>query len=167
MKATLSTFAVFGIALTLSPALSAQQQARIELNDGSTLRGDLISLDNGHYRIKTHHLGIIELNASDVSSLSIGDAAAVTNPAVPPPAGPSAQLQGLQRGLMSDQTSMNMIMKLADDPAIQAILNNPDLMRAVSNGDIATLSRTPEFTRLLNNPKIRAIQQQTGNTTAP
>lgn len=151
------------LALALTSAAMAQQQAHIELQDGSSLRGDVIGLENGRYRIRTRHLGVIELDQADIRSLGFGDAANATNGngtgtgnafAVP--------LAELQKGMMQDESTMNLIMGLADDPAVQAILNNPELMQSISRGDLGALSKDPAFTRLLNHPTVRQIQRQAG-----
>ena len=149
-----------GIALTLGHGAAAQQQARMELKDGSTLQGDIIGLDQGIYRISTRHLGTIAVDAGDISSLTFGNGQtpATTDSA----SGLAAQLKDLQTGLMSDAATMDMIMNLANDPTFQAILNDPQIMGAVTRGDISALSQNPAFTRLLDHPGVRAIQQQTG-----
>lgn len=163
MKTILPALLAGLIALPLSPTLLAQQQARIQLQDGSSLHGEIIGLDSGVYRIRTRHLGVIELNEADISSLSIGSPpVGADTSAIREGNAMTAQIDDLQKGLMSDEVTMNLIMELSDDPAIQAILNNPALMQSITSGDIGAISNSPEFTRLLNHPKIQAIQQQSG-----
>ena len=167
MKTRLPTLLTGLLALTLSSSSMAQQQAHIELQDGSSLRGELIGLENGVYRIRTRHLGVIELNQADIRSLGFGDAATVTNSSGATADNPLAgQLNELQKGMMGDESTMNLIMGLADDPTIQAILNNPALMRSISSGDLGALSKDPDITRLLNHPTVRQIQRQSSVPTS-
>jgi hypothetical protein len=49
------------------------------------------------------------------------------------------------------------IATLANDPDIQAILNNKEVMDAVRSGDIKALTSNPEFMKLLDKPAVRAI----------
>ena len=151
--------------LLLSAAVgvvSAAQEARLELLDGSTLRGEILALQDGCYRIRTRHLGVVELATTDIRSLSFGTGAGPEAHSRQASAPLTGQINALQKGLMSDEKTMMMIMELADDPQIKAILSDPELMRAVSAGDIGALSSNPAITRLLANPRIRAIQQQSG-----
>jgi len=155
------------LALSLSASPQAQQQpqqqAHIELQDGSSLRGELIGLENGVYRIRTRHLGIIELKQADIRSLGFGDAATTGNGGGANAGNPFAvPLDALQKGMMQDESTMQLIMGLADDPAVQAILNNPTLMESISRGDLGALSKDADFARLLNNPTVRQIQRQAG-----
>jgi len=163
MKTRLPTLLTGLLALTLSSSSMAQQQAHIELQDGSSLRGELIGLENGVYRIRTRHLGVIELNQADIRSLGYGDAPTVSNSSGTTAGSPlSGQLNALQQGMMGDESTMKLIMGLADDPAVQAILSNPTLMQSISSGDLGALSKDPDFTRLMNHPTVRQIQRQSG-----
>lgn len=137
--------------------LGAAQEAQLELLDGSTLRGEIVSVQNGRYRVQTRHLGVIELPESEIRSLSLGGGAIGRG------LGPaSSQIQALQQGLISDEKSMAMIMELVADPQLQAMLDDPELMRAVSEGNLEALSSHPDIVRLMNDPRIRAIAKQSG-----
>jgi PAS domain-containing protein len=40
---------------------------------------------------------------------------------------------------------------------MQALLSNPDIIRAVQSGDYSVLVTNPAFLRLLNNPRVQEI----------
>jgi hypothetical protein len=44
---------------------------------------------------------------------------------------------------------------------VQAILADPQLMQAISSGDIQTLMNNPKFKEFMNNPAIKQITNQT------
>ena len=53
-----------------------------------------------------------------------------------------------------------MIMNLQDDPEIQAILQDPEIMKAVNAGDMNALLANPKFSKLMENAKIKAITRE-------
>ena len=52
---------------------------------------------------------------------------------------------------------MEQIRALQNDPEMQALLSNPDVIRAVQSGDYSVLVTNPAFLRLLNNPRVKEI----------
>jgi len=139
--------------------VGAAQEVRMELLDGSTLHGEIVGMQDGLYRIRTRHLGVVELPEAEIRALSFSAGAVGTGTESRPV---SSQIEALQQGLISDERSMAMIMELIGDPQFQAVLNDPDLMQAVTAGDLGALSSHPAIIRLLRDPRIRAIQQQSG-----
>lgn len=55
---------------------------------------------------------------------------------------------------------MTMILSLQSHPAMQAILADPTVLRAVSAGDLNALLAHPKFLELLNDPTVREIVKQ-------
>jgi hypothetical protein len=66
-------------------------------------------------------------------------------------------IEAMQRRLVNDPQTMSMIMALQSDPALGAALGDPDLMRAISSGDIEAVRGNPRFRDLMDHPGIRAI----------
>jgi hypothetical protein len=155
-------FLLLTVLLLLSPLGLAAQQAQIELADGSTLRGDLVGVANGSYRIRTQSLGIVTVNEADIVSLSIGAADAPRAPAAASTS--SGQIQALQQGLMNDPQTLQMINGLMSDPQFQAILQDPAVLDAVNRGDMSALSRNPAILKLMNHPTVQAIGGRMGAT---
>ena len=71
--------------------------------------------------------------------------------------GTKGEAQALQQRMISDPEIMNMIQSLQNDPDFQQILQDPEIMKAVSSGDIATLMANPKFTRILDNKTVHDI----------
>ena len=62
--------------------------------------------------------------------------------------------------MMSDEQIMTLIYSLQNDPDIQNILKDPDLLNALNAGDIDTLRSNPTFMNLLQNKKIQQIKKR-------
>ncbi len=69
-------------------------------------------------------------------------------------------LQALQQEIMANEQIMAMIMNLQDDPEIQAIFQDPEIMNAINAGDMNALLANPKFIKLMQNPKIREITKE-------
>src|SRR5271169_2617239 len=125
----------------------------IELTDGSIITGEVSSLNNGVYIIKSESLGTIKLEESKIRA--IRSKSSDTN------ASPSQKTSGLQEKMLSDKEIMGLILSLQNDPDFKKALEDPVIMKAVNNGDISALTANPEFMKLLNNATVKEIQQKT------
>lgn len=63
----------------------------------------------------------------------------------------------LKDRMLQDQGVMEQIRALQNDPEMQALLSNPDIIRAVQAGDYSVLVNNPAFLRLLNNLRVKEI----------
>lgn len=140
------------LALSLSgPALAEQ----IVLYDGSTIKGEVVSMQNGSYQVRTPSLGVINLPRSQVKSISSDGglpSSPVSNDAQ------SSALQSLQATMVNDQGIMGSILELQNDPDMQAVLQDPEVMRAVQSFDLQTLANHPKIKKLMSNSTVRSIQ---------
>jgi hypothetical protein len=59
--------------------------------------------------------------------------------------------------MMNDKEVMDKIRSLENDPEFQKILEDPEVMRAVNSGDVATLMANPQFMKLMNNRTVQDI----------
>ena len=148
----------FVVALSLIAGSARAGEVReIELKDGSIITGEVVSLNNGIYTIKSGTLGSLKVEESKVN---------VIRPKSPP-RGPGAaqnntgsEATSLQHKLMSDQEIMGMILSLQNDPDFKKLLEDPEVMKAVSEGNIAALTANPKFMKLLGNPTVQEIQKK-------
>jgi hypothetical protein len=65
-----------------------------------------------------------------------------------------------QEKMLGDTDIMALILALQNDPEMQMLLNDPAVLNAVASGNINALTGNPRFMQLLNNPRIREIQQR-------
>jgi hypothetical protein len=125
----------------------------IELTDGSMITGEVLSLSNGLYTIKSASLGTVKLEAAKIRMIrekSSGKDAAS-----------SQEMKALQEKMLSDKKIMTLIQSLRNDSDFKKALEDPELMKAVSEGDISTLTANPQFMNLLNNATVKEINQKT------
>ena len=127
----------------------------IELKDGNIITGEVQSLANGMYTIRTESLGSVKIEDSRV--LAIRPRGQGT-PSRPSDAG--SQARSLEERMQADDEVMNKIRSLKDDPAFQKVLEDPELMNAVNTGDVAALMADPKFLQLLQNPAVKDIQKK-------
>ncbi len=124
----------------------------IELTDGSAIAGEVLSLANGVYAIKSDGLGTINLEAAKVRAIRAKSSGAATAP----PRG----MKALQENMMGDNEIMALIQSLQNDPDFKKILEDPEIMKAVSEGDTSALTSNPQFMKLLNNATVKEIGQK-------
>jgi hypothetical protein len=136
---------------------TAGDYRQITLNDGSVISGEVTSFDGNRYIVKSTSLGTVEIDSSEINVIKAPPASGNTTraPAVSP-----GELMSMQEQLARDPDIMLLIKNLQQDPQIQAILADPQLMQSVLAGDIQALMNNPDFNALMNNPAIRQIQEK-------
>lgn len=153
-----------GLWLTAAPGWTVAAESLIELRDATVLRGELISVEGGAYRIRTRSMGEISIPESEVVALRPLGAGTGGEP-VATPLGGSAQLgqdhgselAAIQQQLAGDPDTMQAIMALQADPEIRAALADPALVQLILSGNVEALGADPRFKRLMEHPAIQAI----------
>lgn len=125
----------------------------IELKDGSRIVGEIQGIENGMYTVFCPSIGTVHVAQSNISRIVYdGDASAAVASSDRPAAHDNAltgDIQRIEANLAQDPASLQSIVSLQSDPQIQALLNDPVIMKAIQDGD---------FTSLMNNPKIQALE---------
>jgi len=146
------------IALSLVAGTARAGELReIELKDGSLITGEVVSLSNGIYTIKSDTLGTLKVEESKVKVIRLKSLPQSPGAAQSSTGG---DVQSLQHRMMSDQEILGLIQSLQNDPEFKKLLDDPEIMKAVSAGDIAALSANPKFMKLLSNPTVQEIQKK-------
>lgn len=145
---------LFAAGLLTSVAVQAE---RIELTDGGTINGTVISMQNGSYQIQTSSMGIVTVPQSKIRSISSGSAAPSPNLQQQRDQAGASAVQSMQSTMVNDPGIMSSILMLQQDPDMQAILQDPEVMRAVQNFDLQTLQNHPKIKKLMNKREIKAI----------
>ncbi len=131
----------------------------IELSDGSRISGEVISFDGNTWIIQSESMGQLKIESSKVRSIR-GQGARRQNQPAETTSGYQVDkddILAMQQSIMANQEILKMIMNLHDDPEIQAILKDPEIMNAVNSGDVSALIANPKFMRLLEKAEIKAI----------
>jgi len=144
------------------PNVHAGEISTIELNDGSIISGEVVSFDGSTWIIKSGSMGSLKIEAAKVVSIrsqTVGSAAPAKG-ASTGNQGNTADIQAMQQSIMANGQLMTMIMNLQDDPEVQAILQDPEIMQAVNAGDMNALMANPKFRRLMENTKVKEITRE-------
>ena len=152
---------IFFVLCLFSAGLYAGEYSEIDLIDGSTIYGEIISFNAGVYTVKSSSLGTLKVAESDIREIRVNSA----NPKNRDSAGQEkasidSEIQALQTVMQNDQDIMAIILSLQDDPEFQKIISDPDILNALNSGDITALISNPKFMSLLNNQKIQQIQKK-------
>jgi len=151
----------------LSPLAIASSVKHITLKDGSVIKGELVSFENGIYTLQTDNLGRLQLPESNVASVSnemIG--APVPQMGQQPASAPnfSNKVSVLQAQIMNDPQTMQAVQAMAEDPEIAAMIADPafvkQLTAAVSNNNVESVADDPKIQQLMSNPKMQALIRQ-------
>lgn len=141
----------------------AGQLSEIILADGTTIYGEIVSMSNGIYKVKTRSLGSIEIRESEVRLVQKRG----TSVKAPAPvqkeidkASAASQIQELQKTMMGSEDIMKLIFSLQSDPKVQKLLADPAFMNAVTSGDISTIMSDPRLQDILNNPTVQEIRKK-------
>jgi hypothetical protein len=149
---------VFLLILMARTGLAAEP-AEIELRDGSIIRAEIISLQDDFYTVKSQTLGTIRIEKSRIKSIRMGpgDTAgkSVTTPSPAPDV--AAQVKTQAEALMRDPSIMDTISSLTQNEDVMRVMQDPAIMKAINEGDIATLMSNDKFMQILNDPNIQAI----------
>jgi hypothetical protein len=150
MKSAVLVFLTLAVAATIAKAAETRE---IELTDGSVITGEVVSLSRGVYTVRSATLGTIKIEESKVriirSQGSTGNAG-----------DNGGQVKSLQDKMMSDSEIINMVRSLQNDPDVQRILRDPEIMKAVQAGDISALMANPQFMKLLNKQAVQEIKNK-------
>jgi hypothetical protein len=147
----MKTFFLIILALSAASTLvNAAEIREIELTDGSVITGEVVSLSGGVYTLRSAALGMVQVDESKVRTIRIKGSS--NNPK-----DTASQLKSLQEKMSRDREVMNTIQSLQNDPDLQRILEDPEIMKAVQAGDINALMANPRFMELLNKPAVQEI----------
>ena len=134
-------------------ASGALASPTIELKDGSRIVGEIQGIENGVYTVLTPNLGTVHVAQSNIVRIVYGgDVPKTADSPGKAPARDDAvagNIQQLQSRIAQDPSAMQSIMNLQSDPQIQAILNDPAIIKAIQEGD---------YVSLLGNAKIQALE---------
>ena len=149
---------VFLLILTARAGLAAEP-AEIELRDGSVIRAEIISLQDDIYTVKSETLGTIRIEKSRIRSIRMGSGDTAGKSVSPPAPAPdvTAQIKTQAEAMMRDPSIMDTISSLSQDEDVMRVMQDPAIMKAVKEGDIASLMSNDKFMQILNDPNVQAI----------
>ena len=111
-------FLVLAAAATL---VNAAETREIELTDGSVITGEVVSLSEGIYTVRSAMLGTLRIEASNIRIIRLQGSAA--------PSDAGGQVKSLEDKMLGDSEIMDSIRALQNDPDFQKILQDPEIMK--------------------------------------
>ena len=136
----------------------------IELKDGSRIEGEIQSIENGVYTVRSSSIGTVRIEQSNIVRIVYG--ADVANAAASSGKSPArddaltSDIQQVQTRLAQDPAAMQSIMSLQSDPQIQAVLSDPEIAKALQEGDYFSLLGNPKIQALESNEHLKQLLQQ-------
>ena len=124
--------------------------SRIEMLDGSTLNGNVVSYSNGYYVIDSASLGRLGIDESTIRSIEPGGATRRGG-------GYSEQIRSIQQKISASPVLVEMIMGLQSDPNLQGALSDPQFVHLILSGNLQALKGDPRFLKILDNPSLQAV----------
>lgn len=144
---------LFGLAALLAP-YGAVSAATLVLKDGAVIHGEIETLRDDVYTVRTETLGTVQVRKQDVRTIDHGgESAAESSPE-------SAELQAMQLRMAQNAELLPMIQALQSDPEVQAVLADPEIVSAIASGNYAVLMNHPKIIALTRNAKMREIIDQ-------
>ena len=135
----------FFILMTFSCNAFAGQLSEIELVDGGVILGKIISLSDGVYIVRSNSLGTVKVKESEIRLIRQKSPSSTEKEVVSTPGGSvSPDIQALQKSMINDKEIMGLVSSLQKNSKMQELLKDPDIMKAISSGDITTLIFNPE-----------------------
>lgn len=151
-------------AALLALASGALASPTIELKDGSRIEGEIHGIENGVYTVLSPSIGTVHIAQSDIARIVYsGDASnAAGSPGKSSSGGDAfaGDIQQLQSRLAQDPAAMRSIMSLQSDPQIQAVLSDPEIVKAIQEGDYASLLGNAKIQALENDEQLKQLLLQ-------
>ncbi|MEJ2453289.1 MAG: hypothetical protein P8103_03915 [Candidatus Thiodiazotropha sp.] len=138
------------IALLGFATIPCSAASRIELVDGTEINGEVVSMSNGRYIIRSPSLGQIELPQSSVRAIEQAGGTAQANSA-------NADIQAIQQQILTSPELMQLVTAMMSDPEILEAIKDPEFVQLIMSGDLVALQKDPRIHRLMNNPSVKAI----------
>jgi hypothetical protein len=125
----------------------AGETKTFELLDGSIITGEIISYNDGTFILKSEILGTVRIEDTNIRAIRSKEDRGISGD----------EVLALQEKMMGNEEIFAMILSLQNDPEFREVLQDPDIMSAVSSGDINALLSNQKFLKLLENPAIQDI----------
>ncbi len=140
---------------------TAKQVSKIELIDGGVIFGRIVSQQDGRYVIQTDTLGTVSIDEEKIRVIRIQHGPSPEDASAPPPAQSSPdEIQDLQKSIMGNEAIMQKVLSLQNDPRMQEILQDPEILKAINSGNFTALLSNPKFLELLDSTEIKDIEKE-------
>jgi len=163
-------------------AAPASREVAFLLHDKTTVRGTIVSFKDEVYEVATKSLGTVKVPVPailridyDPDALAVAASAAApsASPATPAtPAQPAPQALGdrdrisalfgfeaILKMLMGDPQALAKVEQLASDPAFVAVIDDPEISKAIEDGNFVKLATNKKVLALMNHPIVKELTE--------
>lgn len=144
------------LCVTFPVAVHAGELKEIVLTDGSTIVGELVSLTNGIYTIKTATLGELKVEEARVEIIRSNSGRMEGSDYAPG----QQEILTIQQKMIADESVIQLILALQNDPDFQEVLQDESIMMAITSGDFNALMTNPKIVTLMNNSNVQEIKRK-------
>jgi len=133
---------------------------RFELMDGSVIQGEILSYSGGVYQINSDVLGTISLPEEKIRAIQPArdPGSQANNSNGPNEPSPGAQkIDQMQDRMLNDPETVRLIEELQNNPSVQKILQDEELMKAIAQGNLNRVGEDPKIKALMNDKTIEKI----------
>jgi hypothetical protein len=120
--------------LFLAGSAFAATGAEIQLDDGSVIRGEIVTVRDSVYTIRSDSIGTVTVAASKIQNIRISKPSATERDVKEQtriPDAKEAEILKLKERMTGDKAVMPKIISLQADPDFQVGLKDPEIMKAV------------------------------------
>jgi hypothetical protein len=70
---------------------------------------------------------------------------------------PETSVEALQQRILADDSLMESVSSLGNDESIRAVLDDPEIQRAISAGDTAALLQNDKLRKMSDDPRVQGL----------
>ena len=176
MKKYTIILAVLITALFLSKNVLAKERTII-LEDGTTLKGEIVGIKGGRYVIRTSSLGEVKIRESDIQTITTKEniqKPANTNSMGTFPNGSilnnpkmQGQINQMQNMILNNESLMNDVSGLLNNEEIMSVLSNPNLINQLKTSNMTDIENNPGMKKLMNNPQMKEFIEKIQGQSQP
>lgn len=179
MNARLALLALLVLPLHLAWTAPAPREVAFLLHDETTVRGTIVSLKDEVYEVATRSLGVVKIPAATIARIDYAPTAATTaaaaaapgaaaaTPTAPAPTGLGDRdrlsalfsFEAILKSIMGDPQALAKVEQLANDPAFAAVLNDPEISKAIEDGNFVSLATNKKILALMKHPVVKELSQ--------
>ena len=160
VSSTRSGLAAVCLVLLLASSATAAEPKRVVFHDGRVVVGQVEGPKNGVYTLTTPDGRRQRLPYYRVKRVEPVPAAEAQAPAKPGTGVRGEAVRDLQRRMATDPKLAGRVSKLQGSPAMQSLLQDPEILQAIASGDLGRLQNDPKIQRVMRDPALRQILEQ-------
>lgn len=164
--------AITALFIGLSATAKEPRTVLIHLTDNTQVKGQIVEMVNGAYKVKTKTLGELTIKADDIARIDYkAETVAKADDTYTPPsvsqglstADRTNALFGFEeilQSMLGDPETMKDIQQLAEDPEFMAVINDPEITKAIESGNFMALAKNRKIWGLMDHPKVKELSRQ-------